>query len=139
MDELAFLENPELYDDDDELDGLTLVEVEKPKRRKRKRNPEPAFVASPLLLLGLAYAGWILFNKSKFGTWNFAPWKLAGRSRLQLRQANPQTEAEQRRQAELDKAIEKMMEPSVITVDTEVPWRPVYGNTEKERVSFIEP
>lgn len=142
----------ELYDDYDELDdynpeGLQLVEVaEKPKKRKRRKNPEPTTIAmataTPVLLLIAGYLGWCAYA-SKSGLWSWQPWKkLAGRPRLQLRRTNPNaTEAERqaRQQAQFDRAIEESLKPSVVTIDTVVPWRPVYADTEKERVSFIVP
>ncbi|MBA7603049.1 hypothetical protein ES703_10151 [subsurface metagenome] len=137
MDELDDY-NP--YDDYDEEEGFQLVEV-KPKKRRKRKNPEPTTLAMPLLLAAIAYLGWCGYAQSKTKVWTWTPWKtvVVGR-RLQLRQANnAQAEEERRRQAEFDKALEHALKPSVITIDTEVPWRPVYGDTEKERVSFIEP
>lgn len=139
MDELDFY-NP--YDDyDEEGEGMVLIE-DKPKKRRRKSNPsyQTSAIVMPALLLAIGYLGWCAYA-SKSGLWSWQPWKkLAGRSRLQLRRSNlNNTEAEKRRQAEFDRAVEESLKPSVVTVDTEIPWRPVYGNTEKERVSFIEP
>lgn len=133
MNELE-LYNPVDYDDEE----IGLAELEAPKRRRRKRkNPEPVALAIPALLL-VAYLGWCAYS-SRNATWSWQPWKkLAGltKPRLQLRQAN---NAEERRRAELHRHIEQAMKPSVITIDTEVPWRPVFADTEKERVSFIVP
>jgi len=124
-----------------ELDDLELIEA-KPRKRRRKKNPEPAIaVATPVLLLGLAYAGWILFNKSKFGVWDFTPWKLAGltKPRLQLRR-NTNEAQEERRRASLHEAIEEMMKPSVYTVEEIDTWKkPTYRPVTEETVSFIYP
>lgn len=135
----------ELYNPyDDEEDDFELVEVaEKPRRRKRKRNPEPVItVATPLLLLIAGYLGWCAYS-SRNATWSWQPWKkLAGRPRLQLRQNTneAQREEERRRQAEFDRAIEQSLKPSVITVDTDIPWRkPTIKPRDEETVSFIYP
>lgn len=139
MNELYNPYDDELYDDEGE-EGLALVEVaEKPKKRRRK-NPEPIAMATPILLVAVGYLGWCLYNQTKYKVWNWQPWKLAGRPRLQLRRANPQTEAEKQRQAEFDRAIEQSLKPSVITVDTDIPWKkPTIKPSDEEVVSFIYP
>ena len=137
MDELAFLENP--YDEFD--DELGLVEVEAPKRRRRlRKNPEPAYIATPILMLGLAYLGWVVYNQTKYKVWNWTPWTLA-KPKLQLRRVNPQTQEEQeaRRQADLDRATEQMMAPAFSVVEQDL-WRaPSHDALEKEQISFIYP
>jgi len=133
MNELDFY-NP--YDDEDDL---ILIEEEKPKKRRRKRNPEPIAIATPILLLLAGYLGWCAYS-SRYATWSWQPWKkLAGKSRLQLRRTNPQTEAEKQRQAAYDVAVEKMMAPAPSVEEIDV-WRPPkHDALEKEVVSFITP
>lgn len=139
MYELDF--NP--YDDLDEGEdeGMVLIE-EKPKRRKRKRNPEPVFVATPLLILGLAYLGWCGFRYSQDKLWTWQPWqRTLGRRRL-LTTPSP-TEAERQRQArqqaDLDRATEAMMAPAPSVQEIDVWRKPTYRPVTEEVVSFIYP
>lgn len=132
MEELIY--NP--WDDDE----LALVEVEKPKKRRKRKNPEPAFIATPILLLVAGYFSWVLYNQSRFKVWNWQPWRLAGKPSLQLRRVNPQTEAEKheaRRQADLDRATEAMMAPAFSVVEQDLWRRPSHDALEKEQINFI--
>jgi len=138
MDELMLLENPDLYDElDDEDYDLELIEAPKRKRRKRK-NPEPVFVATPLLLLIAGYLGWCGFRYSQTKVWSFTPWKTLGRRRL-LKAPNAE-QVEQRRQAEYDRNVEAMMAPAESVDLSAIKWKaPKFGDNSGEIVSFIEP
>lgn len=125
----------------DELgDDMMLVE-ERPKKRRKRKNPEPAVIATPILLLGVAYLGWCAYNQSLYKVWNWQPWKLGGHPRLQLRQpsTNEAQRQQTRQQASYDAAVEKMMAASPSVVEKDIWEKPGFKPTSEEVVSFIEP
>ena len=135
MDELDF------YDPDDDDVDLALAEYEAPKRRRKRRrnpsNPEPIAIATPLLLVA-GYAGWCWWVSARKNLpWSWQPWKgiAVGRRRIPL--GRPIRQNDYRA---YDAAVEKMMKPSVFTVEEVDVWKkPITRDSEREVVSFIEP
>jgi len=116
-----------------------LILMENPRRRRRRRrnpsNPRPAAIATPVLLLGLAYAGWVLYNRSKHGTWNWQPWKTMPIGRRLIR-ANP---LRQNPNSGFDQAVADMMRPAASVIENTKWTPPRTKRGDEETIGFINP